>query len=292
MDIGFIGLGRMGGAIALNLVKAGHQVTVWNRTRAKIRPLVAAGARCADSPRDAAKGEIVISMLADDQAVEAVVFGENGILSADERPIHVSMSTISVEFVERLTAAHAAAGSQLVSATVFGRPAVAMAGKLWVLAAGPPAALETCAPALSAIGQRVFALGETPSAANLVKLCGNFMIMSAVEAMAEAMTLAAKAEVDPQRLFEVLTESLFPGPVYETYGQILADGSFKPAAFAAPLALKDMNLVAAAANLSRTPMPFLGVVRDHLLGAIAQFGDDVDASAIALVVERNAERAA
>jgi 3-hydroxyisobutyrate dehydrogenase-like beta-hydroxyacid dehydrogenase len=292
MDIGFVGLGRMGGAIALNLIKAGHQVTVWNRTPSKAHPLVALGARSAENPREAAKGEMVISMLADDRAVEAVVFGEKGILSADERPIHVSMSTISIELAERLTTAHAEAGSHFVSGPVFGRPAAAVAAKLSIVAAGAPEAVAACAPVFSDISQRVYSLGETPSAANVVKLCGNFMIMSAVEALGEAMALAAKAEVNCESLLDVLTEALFPGPVYANYGQILLDGTFKPAGFAAPLALKDMNLVAAAANQTRTPMPFLGVVRDHLLGAIAQFGEDVDSSAIALVVERSAERAA
>ena len=143
----------------------------------------------------------------------------------------------------------------------------------------------------AAIGQRTFALGDTPSVANLVKLCGNFMMMAAVEAMGEAVTIAGKSSIDRGRLVEVLTEALFPGPVYESYGQILVKAGFKPAAFAAPLALKDMNLLSAAANQLRTPMPFLGVVRDHLLGAIAQYGEDVDASAIALVVERSAELA-
>jgi 3-hydroxyisobutyrate dehydrogenase-like beta-hydroxyacid dehydrogenase len=291
MDIGVVGLGRMGGVIALNLALAGHQVTVWNRTPSRAQSLIAAGARLAESPRDAATGDIVISMLADDRAVEAVVFGELGILAAGARPIHVSMSTISVDMAERLTAAHAEAGSRFVSAPVFGRPAAAMAGSLSILAAGSTAAVEACAPIFSAIGQRVFCLGETPSAANLVKLCGNFMILAAVEAMGEAMTLVGKADIAAEALFDVLTEALFPSPVYETYGQILVDAAYKPAGFAAPLALKDMNLVAAAANRWRTPMPLLDLVRNHLLEAIAQFGEDVDASAIALVVERSAERA-
>jgi 3-hydroxyisobutyrate dehydrogenase-like beta-hydroxyacid dehydrogenase len=196
-----------------------------------------------------------------------------------------------MELAERLTAAHAEADSRFVSAPVFGRPAAAMAGSLAIVAAGSPGAVETCAPAFSAISRRVFHLGETPSAANMVKLCGNFMILSAVEAMGEAMTLAAKAGISAEGLFEVLIEALFPCPVYATYGQILVDASYKPAAFAAPLALKDMNLAAAAADGSRTPMPLLGVVRNQLLGAIAQFGEDIDASAMALVVERSAERA-
>jgi 3-hydroxyisobutyrate dehydrogenase-like beta-hydroxyacid dehydrogenase len=288
MNIGFIGLGRMGAAIASNLIKAGHQVTVWNRTTQKAQPLVAAGAKLAQTPAQAAQGDVVITMLADDPAVEAVVFGQDGILAAPAKPMHISMSTISVDLAERLTAAYAQGGGHFISAPVFGRPAAAEEAKLFILAAGAPEAIGLCQPVFAAIGQRVFTLGDKPSAANLVKLCGNFMILSAIEAMAEAMTLAAKGGVPKAALLEVLTGSLFNSPVYQNYGWILVEERFKPAAFAAPLALKDMNLVAAAANKSRAPMPFLGVVRDHLLGAIAQDGEDVDAAGMGRAVERSA----
>src|SRR5258706_654788 len=146
MEIGFIGLGQMGSAIAANLLAAGHTLTVWNRSPDKAEPLVAKGARLAASPADAATGEVVFTMLSDDRAVEAVVFGDGGILSASGTPVHVSMSTISLALADRLAAAHAAAGSSYLSAPVFGRPAVAQAGELFVLTAGPPGAIAKCPP--------------------------------------------------------------------------------------------------------------------------------------------------
>lgn len=288
MHIGFIGLGQMGSAIATNLVKAGHEVKVWNRSPEKAAPLVAAGATLAASPADAASGEIVFTMLADDKAVEAVTLGERGMLAAPAKPIHVSLSTISLALADKLTAAHAEAGSAYVAAPVFGRPAAAAAAKLFVVAAGPPEALATCAPLFDAIGQRTFHLGGTPSAANVAKLSGNFLIMSVVESLAEAMTLAEKHGVQKAALLEILTGTLFGAPIYQVYGQILVDQAFRPAGFAAPLGLKDMNLAAAAATDARVPMPVLSLVRDRLLATIAREGDDIDWSGIAKTVADNA----
>jgi len=287
MDIGFIGLGHMGSAIALNLLKAGHAVSVWNRSPDKAEPLVAAGARKAATPAEAAGGQVVFTMLSNDGAVEQVVFGADGILASPARPIHVSMSTISLALAERLTAAHAEA---YVSAPVFGRPAAAEAGKLFIVAAGPAEALSVCAPLFDAIGQRVFAVGDAPRSANLIKLCGNYMIMAAIESLAEAMTLAAKNGVEKATLLDVLTNTLFNAPIYKTYGEILLKEQFEPAGFAAPLGLKDMNLVDAAALDARASMPFLAILRGNLLTAIARHGEGVDWSAIAKVVDENSGR--
>lgn len=285
MKIGFIGLGRMGSAMASNLLAAGHEVTVWNRSPEKADTLVGAGARLARSPRDAAAGDIVMTMLADDDAVEAVVYGADGILDAPA--LHISHSTISIALADKLAADHANKAGY-ISAPVFGRPAAAEAGKLFVVAAGPKATIDRCAPLFDAIAQRVFRVGEVASAANVVKLSGNFMILSAVEAMAEAMTLAEKGGVSREMLLEVLTGTLFGAPVYETYGKILVEDRFRPADFAAPLGLKDMNLVDAAASASRVPMPVLGVIRDHLRAVLAQEGEDVDWAGIALAVRHGA----
>jgi 3-hydroxyisobutyrate dehydrogenase-like beta-hydroxyacid dehydrogenase len=183
---------------------------------------------------------------------------------------------------------HAAHGQTFVSAPVFGRPPAAAAAKLFIAAAGPPDQLARAAPLFQAISQRVFQLGERPAAANLVKLCGNFMILCAIEGMAEAMTLAGKAGIEKTALLEVLTGTIFGAPVYQTYGEILAADRYRPAGFRAPLGLKDMRLTGAAAEQLRTPMPFLGVIRDHLLQTIATEGEDIDWSALALAVERNA----
>ncbi len=287
MDIGFIGLGQMGRAMAANLLGAGHTLTVWNRSADKAAELVAKGARLAGSPAEAAQGEVVMSMLADDAAVEAVVFGEGGLLGAPA--LHVSHSTISVALAGRL-AREQGVRSGFVSAPVFGRPPAAQAAKLFVVAAGEEQAVERCLPLFGAIGQRVFRVGTSPEAANLVKLGGNFMIMAAVEAMAEAMTLVEAGGVGRRDMLDVLTGTLFGAPVYQLYGEILVEDRFRPAGFAAPLGLKDMNLVDEAAGASRVAMPVLGVVRDHLRAAIAVDGPDIDWSGVALAVRRGAGR--
>lgn len=285
MRIGFIGLGQMGGAIAANLIKAGHEVTVWNRSTDKADALVDAGAVLAARPVDAAQGDLVMTMLADDLAVESVVFGEGGIVGAPA--LHVGHSTISIALADRLAADSGTGG--YVSAPVFGRPPAAAAGKLFVVAAGVEAALDRCEPVFADIGQRTFRIGDKPSAANLVKLSGNFMIMAAVEAMAEAMTLAEKGGVDRQTLLEVLMGTLFGAPVYHTYGEILLEDRFRPAGFAAPLGLKDMTLADAAATSLGAPMPLLGIVRDHLRSVIATEGPDIDWAGIALAIRKSAK---
>lgn len=287
MEIGFIGLGQMGGAIARNLVRAGHDVTVWNRSAEKMRPLVEAGARRAEKPADAAVGKIVFTMLANDAAVESVAFGEGGILASSSRPIHVSMSTISVALAQRLAEAHAASGGDYVSAPVFGRPSAAEAGKLFMVAAGNETALAICEPLFAVVGQRTFKVGAEPQMANVIKLCGNFMIMAAIESLAEAMTLAAKNGVEKATLLDVLTNTLFGAPVYQTYGDILLHERFEPAGFAAPLGLKDMNLADSAALASRVSMPFLAVLRAQMVSVIARHGENVDWSALAKVVAEN-----
>ena len=288
MRVGFIGLGQMGSAIATNLLTAGHDLTVWNRSADKAKDLVAAGARLAGSPAEAAQGDVVMTMLADDVAVEAVVYGENGILAAPA--LHVSHSTIGVPLVERLTQDHAV-HSGFVSAPVFGRPSAAQAATLFVVAAGESEVIDRCKPLFEAMGQRTFRVGTSPSAANLVKLGGNFMIMAAVEAMAEAMTLVEAGGVDRRAMLEVLTGTIFNAPVYSLYGELLVEDQFRPAGFAAPLGLKDMNLVDAAATASRVSMPVLSVVRDHLRSTIANHGSDVDWAGIALAVRQAAGRA-
>ena len=285
MRIGFIGLGQMGGAIAANLIKAGHEVTVWNRSADKTNALVDAGAARAARPVDAAQGDLVMTMLADDRAVEGVVFGEGGIVGAPA--LHVGHSTISIALADQLAADSGTGG--YVSAPVFGRPPAAAAGKLFVVAAGVEAALDRCELVFADIGQRTFRIGDKPSAANLVKLSGNFMIMAAVEAMAEAMTLAEKGGVDRQTLLEVLTGTLFGAPIYHIYGEILLEDRFRPAGFAAPLGLKDMTLADTAATSLGAPMPLLGIVRDHLRSVIATEGPDIDWAGIALAVRKSAK---
>jgi 3-hydroxyisobutyrate dehydrogenase-like beta-hydroxyacid dehydrogenase len=290
MQIGFIGLGNMGAAIAANLLHARHNVALWNRTAAKARALVNAGATLAESPRAAAADrDVVFTMLSDDAALDSVLAGENGLLAGlSDGALHISLSTIAVATAEQIEATHLAHRQHFLSAPVFGRPEAAAVAKLFVVAAGNAADFQVANPLLRVISQRVFYLGSTPATANLVKLCGNFMILSAVEALGEAMALAERGGVAKQQLLEVLTGTLFDSPAYRTYGAILAEERFKPAGFAAPLALKDMRLVSQSSEALRVPMPLLSLLRDHLLQTIAQQGEDVDWSAIARTAATNA----
>jgi 3-hydroxyisobutyrate dehydrogenase-like beta-hydroxyacid dehydrogenase len=271
----------MGHAMASNLLKAGHDVTVYNRSPGKALDLAARGARIAGSVAAACGGEAVMTMLADDKAVEQVAFEEGGIAaSLAKSAIHVSSSTISVRLADRLTEAHAKAGQRFVSATVFGRPDVAAAGKLFVAAAGAEAALKDCAPLLEAIGQRTVALSSTPSAANLVKLSGNFLAASVIESLGEAMALVGKGGIDLHAYLDLLTSTLFPAPMYRIYGELIVEGKFKPAAFAAPLGQKDIRLALAAAEDLRVPMPVASLLRDRFLTLMANGGENLDWSAI------------
>ncbi|RAK52541.1 NAD(P)-dependent oxidoreductase [Phenylobacterium deserti] len=289
MDVGFVGLGAMGTAMVQSLLRNGHRVTVWNRTPEKAQPLAELGAAIAQTPADAARAGVVITMVADDAALQSVLEGEHGLLGAlPSGGLHISMSTISVALSDRLTTTHADRGQGFVSAPVFGRPPAAQAGKLFVVSAGEPQAVARATPLFEAMGQRLFTVGETPSAANLVKLCGNFMILSTVESLSEAMALAAKGGVEKKALLEVLTGTIFGAPVFSIYGELIVEERFRPAGFAAPLALKDLRLVGEAADALGAPMDVLDVVRSHLSQVIEQEGADIDCSALSKAVERNA----
>ena len=228
MKVGLIGLGNMGSGMAANLLKGGHEVTVYNRTPSKAQALVAQGARYAAQVADACQGDAVITMLADDGAVESVVFGDGGCRSraCAKGAIHISSSTISVALSEKMAAAHAANGQRFVSAPVFGRPEAAAAAKLFVAVAGAPDAVDDCMPLFDAIGQKTFRFGDKPSDANLVKLSGNFLISSVIEALGEAMALVGKAGLDQHQYVDFLTSTLFNAPVYKTYGGLIADKKF------------------------------------------------------------------
>jgi 3-hydroxyisobutyrate dehydrogenase-like beta-hydroxyacid dehydrogenase len=288
MDIGFVGLGQMGQGMAANLLKAGHNLRVYNRSADKAAGLVAQGAVLAKTPGAAAHGAAVVTMLADDHAVEAVAFGPDGIIAAlAPGAIHMSCSTISVALAERLAAAHAKAGQRFVSAPVFGRPDAAAAARLFIAAAGAPDALADCAPLFAAIGQRSFILGEAPATANLVKLSGNFLIASVIESLGEAMALVGKGGVDLHAYLDLLTSTLFSAPVYKTYGALIAGGVFEPAGFAAPLGQKDIRLTLAAAEGLRVPMPLASLLRDRFLTLLATGGEAMDWSAIGKLAARD-----
>ena len=281
MKVGFIGLGHMGGGMAANLLKAGHEMTVYNRSPAKAEALVAQGARLAVRVADACGGPAVMTMLANDQAVEEVVFGDGGVLASLPRgAIHISSSTISVALAERLTAAHAAQDSHFISAPVFGRPDVAAAGQLMVIAAGASDAIDEAAPFLEAIGRQTSIVSEIPATANLVKLSGNFLLASVIESLGEAMALIAKAGIDRRRYLDILTSTLFDVPAYRIYGAMIAEGRFEPAGFAAGLGQKDIRLALAAADALNVPMPLASLLRDRFLTLMAHGGQRLDWSAV------------
>lgn len=289
MQVGMIGLGRMGAGMAANLLQGGHQVVVYNRTPAKAEALIAQGAKAVADVSDACRGDAVVTMLANDSAVEEIVLGAGGVIdSLPAGALHVSSSTISVALSEKITSAHAKAGQRFVAAPVFGRPDVAAAGQLFIVAAGQPSAVEAASPLFQAIGQKTFVVSETPRIANLVKLSGNFLIASAIEALGEAMALVGKGGLDRRQYLELLTSTLFDVPVYKTYGGLIASATFKPAGFAAPLGYKDIQLTLAAAEDLRVPMPLASLLRDRLLTLLAQGDDTLDWSAIGHLAARDA----
>jgi 3-hydroxyisobutyrate dehydrogenase-like beta-hydroxyacid dehydrogenase len=289
MKVGFIGLGNMGSGMAANLLKGGHEVVVYNRTASKAQKLVEQGARHVARVADACQGDAVITMLADDPAVESVCFGDSGVISNLRKGgIHISSSTISVALSERLTGAHAAAGQRFVSAPVFGRPEAAAAGKLFVAVAGAPQTVDACMPLFEVIGQKTFRFGANPPDANLVKLSGNFLISSVIEALAEAMALVGKAGLDQHQYVDFLTSTLFNAPVYKTYGGLIADKKFTPAGFAAPLGFKDNRLVLAAAETLRVPLPLASLIYNRFLTLLAHGGESLDWSAISQLAAEDA----
>ena len=273
MNIGFIGLGNMGSAIAGRLLEAGHKLCVWNRSPEPARRLVARGAQLAATAEEAFRGEIVFSMLSDDQVTRAVLI-DSGLLAratpAAAR-IHVNMATISVALADELAERHLERGVGYVAAPVLGRPDVAAAGKLTVVLAGPRQATETAQPLLEGtVAQKVWRCGDRASQANVVKLAVNFMLAAAIESMGEAAALTAGYGIEPRELFELIGQSLFPGPVYQGYGRLIAEGRFEPAGFKARLGLKDVRLALAAAEAATTPMPVGSVIRDSMLEALGR----------------------
>jgi len=289
MDAALIGLGKMGTGIAKSLLRAGHRVTVYNRTRERAEALRADGAIVAGSIAEACRREVVFTMVADDAALESVVFGEGGILASLPRgAVHVSLSTISVALSDRLAEAHAKAGQAYLAAPVFGRPDAAEAARLAVVVAGPDSVVQKCKSLFEAMGPKLFVAGERPSLANVVKLTGNFLIGSVLESLSEALAFARKSGLDASALMEFLTSTLFNAPVYKTYGELIVQGKHEPAGFLLPLGLKDVRLVLQAAEAANVPMPIASVVRDRFITAMARGNQDKDWSVIGRVAAEDA----
>lgn len=272
MDIGFIGLGRMGSAIVSRFLQAKHTVRVWNRSPESARKLERQGAQAVSTPDEAFRGDAVFSMLGDDEALRSVIL-YSGVLdraSRDAVPIHVNMATVSVAFADELAVRHQTHGIAYISAPVLGRPDAAAAGKLNIIAAGPTAAIDKVQPLLDTAGQKTWRFGEKASCANVAKIGMNFMLAAACEAMGEAAALAAGYDIPPGELFELANHTLFGGVVYQVYGRLIATGAFEPAGFKAHLGLKDLRLALAAAEAVTTPMPQASQMRDSLLEALVR----------------------
>lgn len=287
MDIGFIGLGLMGRAMAANLLKAGHKLRVWNRSPGPAEELVKLGATRAATAAEAFRGDAVITMLANDEAVRATLI-EGGLLAGARGTVHVNAATISATLSKELTELHEAAGVAYVAAPVFGRPDVAEAGKLNIVAAGAPDALARVQPLFDAMGQKTWPVGDDPVRANAVKIAGNFMIAAAIETMGEATALCRAYGVETADFLDILTNTIFASPVFKGYGAIISEKRYEPAGFPVPLGLKDVGLALKASEAARVPMPFAGVLRDSFLEAIAQGGAEKDWASVAEVAHRRA----
>jgi 3-hydroxyisobutyrate dehydrogenase-like beta-hydroxyacid dehydrogenase len=288
MKVGVIGLGAMGVGLADSLLRAGHEVTVWNRSKAPAEALQAKGARVAATPADAFQGDAAVTMLANDEAIREVILDAGVLGRAAPGLIHLVSATISVALARELEQAHAEAGVTLVSAPVLGRPDLAEKGELNILAAGATADIAKVQPVLDAIGRKTWTLGEQPHLANVAKLAANFMIAANIEVLAEAFAFAEKQGLDPRKFFELATGTIFGAPVVNIYGALILDRAFEPAKFKLPLGLKDVRLALAAGEAAEVPLPFASVLRDNFVDALANGGAGKDWSALSEVAFRRA----
>ena len=287
MKIGFIGLGRMGGHVAANLLRAGHQVTVWNRSPMPVAELVAKGATAANVPEDALKGDAAVSMLSNDQVMRELGLAGPLLEKAAKGLIHVNLATISVAFARELAAAHRKAGLAYISAPVFGRPEMAESAQLVLVAGGDAGALKTMQPVFDRIGARTVPM-DAPEKANLFKIAGNFMIASELEAIGEAFALLRKGGVDPSLFHDVLSGRLFTGAVFKSYGTMILNRTYEPAGFALTLGLKDVNLARSAAEGMGINMPTADLLKSHYDEAVAWGWQDRDWAAIGEVPAKKA----
>src|SRR5262245_26626101 len=283
MKVGFIGLGRMGQGMARRILDAGHNLSVYDAVASQTTAFAAAGARVAASIREVCESrDVVVTMLVEDTAVGEVALGPGGLCASLPRgAIHLVMGTHGVGMVRTLATRHAEAGQLLVAAPVLGRPDLAASGQLGIVAGGPEDALRRCEPLLGVMGRRTFLAGTKPESATAIKLANNAVLGCAMVAMAEGFSLVRKYDVAPQVFFDVMTEGLFSAPAYKVYGQKMVDESYDQVGSPIHVGLKDANLIAAAADLARVPMPSHNVYRDRLLGAVAHGDGDRDQAVLA-----------
>lgn len=280
-SVAVVGLGSMGRPMARNLLAAGHGVTVWNRSPGPVEELVAEGAHRAERIEDAFASGVVFSVLADDRAV-AEAFLDSGVLAqAPSGSLHVNLATVSTQFARRAAAVHADHGVGYLAAPVFGRATVAEQGALNVVVAGDAGQIDRVQELFDVIGSRTWRLGDVPEQANAVKILGNYLLACAIESLGEAVGLAEKAGVDPAQLVELMTTTLFPGPVYATYGGLIAERRYQPAGFTTVLGRKDVHLALDAADAVGATLPFGAVLREVFEQALAQGRADDDWASIA-----------
>jgi 3-hydroxyisobutyrate dehydrogenase-like beta-hydroxyacid dehydrogenase len=287
MDVGFIGVGRMGRVMVRNLLQAGHRVRAWDLSAEAVEEVRQHGAAIAASAEEAFRGDAVISMLPNDESMRSV-FLESGILRGGRSTIHVNMATASVECTNELAAAHAESGVRYVSATVFGRPEMAAERNLNILAAGKPDVIERVQPLFDAMGRKTWRLGTVPSQSNVAKIAGNLMVACILEAMGEAAALARAYQMRPSDVLDVVVGSIFDVPVYRIYARLIGSGQFEPPGFDLHLGLKDAKLALAAGEKANVPLPFASVLRDNYLDALAHGDGGKDWSVIAQVALRRA----
>jgi len=288
MNIGFIGLGKMGRVIAGRLIGAGHQVRVWNRSPKAVEELVAKGAEAAARPADVARADFLVSILANDDAVRSVFIDEGVLDAATPGLIHLNLATVSVALAEEFAAAHRKRNLGYIAAPVFGRPDAAAEGKLNIVVAGDPTAIERAQPILSVIGQKTWPIGDRAERANAVKIAGNFMIASAIETMGEAVALTRAHGINAADFLNILTSTLFAAPSYKLYGGMIAAEKYQPAGFTASLGLKDIRLALAAADARNVPMPFASALRDNFMELIATGGGENDWATLAVLAAHRA----
>jgi 3-hydroxyisobutyrate dehydrogenase-like beta-hydroxyacid dehydrogenase len=287
MDVGFIGVGRMGRVMVRNLLRAGHRVRGWDISSAALDDIRQHGAETAASAHDAFRGDAVISMLPNDEAMRAC-FLDGGILKQGGAPIHVNMATASIECTDELAAVHEASGVTYISATVFGRPEMAAERNLNIMAAGDPKAIERVQPLFDAMGRKTWRLGDAPRNSNVTKIAGNLMVACILEAMAEAAALARAYKMSPADVLDTVVGSIFDVPVYRIYAGLISSGKFEPPGFDLRLGLKDAKLALEAGEEVNVPLPFASVLRDNYLDALAHGDEKKDWSAMSRVAARRA----
>ena len=287
--IGIIGLGRMGGAFAVNLQMDGHVVVVHDRDPHRLEPFAACGAKVAETLGEMADCAVVLTSLPNDEALEETILGDGG-LARLLRPgaLHIATGTISPVLSRRLAEQHDRLDQGYVAAPVLGNPDLARARALYILAAGRVADMNKAVPLLGRLGQRVFPLGERAEAANFVKLAANVLTATTLEAFGEVLALMRKVGIDRHVAFDVFTNSLFDSKVHRVYGGKIVDEKFTPPGMAVPLAVKDLRLALAEAERAAVPMPAASLVHDRLVGLVARGWGDLDWSALGLLAARDA----